>query len=424
MTAQTKAAAIIAAAIGIGAIAIIAVLAMPYIADAITEDNSAFGEFPQNPGYLRATERDFGRLTIFDADTFEVYRTIDLPQAFEGSSHRLERDGKGRIWIGYSQEYTDVFPWNIKEEVRVFSARGDLEHVLDTQCGPPEGGIAFANGYAFIGCIWSGFSAKIVVVDVESMNIVKTLEVRRPHPEIPNPEISDFFLHAVEEVDGSILALGSGGPPADYDAVKPRTRGISIAARIDPETLTVDEYKAEFPPGASIMDAVEVDGVAWLLNSESHIVERPPRVDVYVINPHTLEVLDSFNLDKPYPTWGERGADGYVHIYHMNDIPSDFGVGHLGGVTRINPDTRETDYFQVNNDSTGGNIPGFIAGDFATRDGTPFVVMNDGMNDGLWRVGADGKELVVEQEYSIGVLFAPTGADASQARREERAQAK
>ena len=422
MTAHTKAAAIIAAAIGIGAIAIIAILAMPYIADAITEDNSAFGEFPQNLGYLRATERDFGRLTIFDADTFEVYRTIDLPQAFEGSSHRLERDDKGRIWIGYSQEYTDVFPWNIKEEVRVFSARGDLEHVLDTQCGPPEGGIAFANGYAFIGCIWSGFSAKIVVVDVESMNIVKTLEVWRPHPdpEITDPEIGDFFLDAVEEVDGSILAIGRGHSPADYVGVTPRTNGITIVARIDPETLTVDEYKAELPPGTFAMDAVEVDGAAWLLNSESNIVERPPRVDVYAINPHTLEVLDSFNLDKPYPTWGERGADGYVHIYHMNAIPSDFGVGHLGGVTRINPDTRETEYFQVNN-STGRNAPGFIAGDFATRDdGTPFVVMSDG----LWRVGPDGKELVVEQEFSIGVLFAPTGADASQARRDERTRAK
>ena len=417
MTGQIKAATVI----GIGWIVVMAILAMPYIADAITEDNSAFGEFPQNPGYLRATERDFGRLTIFDADTFEVYRTIDLPQAFEGTSHRLERDDKGRIWIGYSQEYTGVLPWIGKEEVRVFSARGDLEHVLDTQCGPPEGGIAFANGYAFIGCVWSGFSAKIVVVDVESMNIVKTLEVRRPHPEIPNPEISDFFLDAVEEVDGSILALGSGGSPVGYDGVKPRTNGITIVARIDPETLTVDEYKVELEPGSFAMDAVEVNGAAWLLNSNSNIVERSPRVDVYVINPHTLEVLDSFNLDKPYPTWGERGADGYVHIYHMNAIPSDFGVGHLGGVTRINPDTRETDYFQVNNDSTGRNIPGFIAGDFATRDdGTSFVVMSDG----LWRVGADGKELVVEQEYSIGVLFAPTGADASQARRDERTRAK
>ena len=80
MTGQIKtAAAIAAAATGIGLIAIAAILAAPYIADAITEDNSAFGEFPRNPGYLRANDRDFGRLTIFDADTFEVYRTIDLP---------------------------------------------------------------------------------------------------------------------------------------------------------------------------------------------------------------------------------------------------------------------------------------------------------------------------------------------------------
>ena len=399
MTVQIK------AAIAIGAIALMAILAAAYIADAIIEDNGPFGEFPKNPAYLRATDRDFGKLTIFDADTFKVYRTIDLPQAFEGNSHRLERDGKGRIWIGYSQEYTGA--WPVKEEVRVFSAKGDLEHVLDTQCGPPEGGIAFANGYAFIGCIWSGFSAKIVVVDTESMNIVKTLEVRRPHPEIPDPEMSDFFLRAVKEVDGSILAFGIGGPPVGYDEVKPRTNGVTIVARIDPETLTVDEYKAEFPPGATIMDAVEVDGEAWLLNSFSHIVERPPRADVYVMNPHTLAVLDSFNLDKPYPTLGERGADGDVHIYHSNWIPSDFDVGHLGGVTRINPDTRETMYTQVN-DLPRGNAPGYIASDFATRGGTPFVVTSDG----LWRVNGDGrpKELVLEQEYAIGVLFAPPNA--------------
>lgn len=408
MTGQTKT----AMAIGIGWIIVMAILAAPHIADAIIKDNGPFGEFPKNPGYLRATDRDFGKLTIFDADTFEVYRTIDLPQAYEGDSHRLERDGKGRIWIGYSQEYTRALPWLVEEEVRVFSAKGDLEHALDTQCGPPEGGIAFANGYAFIGCIWSGFSAKVVVVNTESMDIVKTLEVQRPHPEIPNPEMSDFFLRAVKEVDGSILVFGSGRPPADYDEVRPQTSGAAIVARIDPETLTVDEYKAVFPPGATIMDAVEVDGAAWLLNSFSHIVERPPRVDVYVINPRTLAVLDSFNLDKPYPTWGERGADGDIYIYHGNGIPSDFDVGHLGGVTRINPDTRESEYAQINR-ATGRNLPGYIASDFAMRGGTPFIVTGGG----LWRVNDDDRprEMMLEQDYSIGVLFAPPSADLASA---------
>ena len=402
MTGQTKA----AMAIGIGWIIVMAILATPYIADAIIKDNGPFGEFPKNPGYLRSNDSGFGKLTIFDADAFKVYRMIDLPPATLGRTHRLERDGKGRIWIGYVEDYTGmIFPRRVKSEVRVFSAKGDLEHVLDTQCGPPDGGIAFANGYAFIGCP----SSEIAVADIESMDIVKTLEIRRPHPWMG---INDFSMQSVEEVDGSILALGVGYPPEDYDEVRPQTSGAAVVARIDPETLTVDEYKAEFPPGATIMDAVEVDGAAWLLNSFSHIVERPPRVDVYVINPHTLAVLDSFNLDKPYPTWGERGADGDVYIYHSNGIPSDFDVGHLGGVTRINPDTRESEYAQINS-ATGRNAPGYIADDFAMRGGTPFVVTGSG----LWRVNGDDRprEIMLEQDYSIGVLFAPPSADLASA---------
>ena len=94
-------------------------------------DSGPFGDFPENPGYLRATDGEFGKLTIFDADTFEIYRTVDVPPALEGESHRLERDDRGRIWIGFSQEYTGVW-WN-KEEVRVFSAEGELEHEVPSK---------------------------------------------------------------------------------------------------------------------------------------------------------------------------------------------------------------------------------------------------------------------------------------------------
>ena len=37
-------------------------------------DSGPHGDFPENPGYLRATSSDFGKLVIFDADTFEIYR--------------------------------------------------------------------------------------------------------------------------------------------------------------------------------------------------------------------------------------------------------------------------------------------------------------------------------------------------------------
>ena len=296
----------------------IGLVALAFVAACGGGDGGARGTLPENIGYLRATDGSFGKLTIFDADTFEVYRTLDLPQALPGDSHRLERDDKGRIWIGYSQEYTSALPGRMKEEVLIYSADGELEHVVDTRCGPPEGGIAFANGYAFIGCVASGFKARVVVVDTQTMEIVKTIEGIRPE----GPGLSDRFFHqffaaAVEEVDGAILIIGKGRPPRNYDKVTNHLSGVAMVAAIDLETLTTRGYNTEFPPGSKVLDAIEVDGKAWLLNSYSHIAERPPRTDVYVIDPKTLEIVDNFNLPHPYPVWG-RNVDGTVYIFHRS----------------------------------------------------------------------------------------------------------
>ena len=78
----------------------IGLVALAFVSACGGGDGGARGTLPENIGYLRATDGSFGKLTIFDADTFEVYRTLDLPQALPGDSHRLERDDKGRIWIG------------------------------------------------------------------------------------------------------------------------------------------------------------------------------------------------------------------------------------------------------------------------------------------------------------------------------------
>ena len=230
------------------------------------------------------------------------------------------------------------------------------------------------------------------------MEIVKTLEVGRPHPEIP--DFSDFFAATVEEVAGSILVLGRGKPPLGYDRVTSSRGGVAIVARIDPDTLTVHNYKAEFAPGSKILDVVEVDGMAWLLNSWSHIPERPPRTDIYVIDPVTLEIVDSFNLPKPYPVWGKIGADGYVYIYHKGD----FDAGEWGGVTRIDPVTRETEYTKINDPERG-----FSAWGFDVYRGQPCIVLRSG----LWCMNDDGSiDLNLSQESSIGVLFAPSSGEA------------
>ena len=59
----------------------------------------------------------------------------------------------------------------------VFSPDGDLLHDIDLGCAPPDGGIDFANGYAFVDCTASGFFGRLYVIDLESLDIVKEFDV-------------------------------------------------------------------------------------------------------------------------------------------------------------------------------------------------------------------------------------------------------
>ena len=235
-------------------------------------DSGPYGDFPENPGYLRATSADFGKLVVFDADTFEIYRTVDVPR---GRSQHIDKDDQGRVWIGYTQGMdTGIMPWMLKSETRVLSKEGELVHVIE-KCAA-DAGVAFAAGYAFMGCR----NHYVEVVDTESMEIVKSLEVQ--YPDLYVPRLNGLYIWAVEEVAGSILVIGTVSPASDYDSLTPQWSPVTIVARIDPDTLTVQDYKAELPPGSRVLDAVEVNGNAWLLNSLSHIPERPPRADIYL----------------------------------------------------------------------------------------------------------------------------------------------
>ena len=103
---------------------------------------------------------------MFNADTFEVYRAVEVPPAGIDYSHRLEFGPADRIWFGYSQIGVDDITKTFedgklhmtkteaggKDRVLVFSPEGELEHELDIGCSPPDTGIAFAEGYAFIAC--------------------------------------------------------------------------------------------------------------------------------------------------------------------------------------------------------------------------------------------------------------------------------
>lgn len=133
--------------------AMAAAIAWGLAAGACSYQSAPEKPLPANLGYLRSAEwTESGHLTVFDADTFEIYRTVEIPQSQEYVSNRMELDNKGRIWLSYTQDGLGRLPWFIKTEVLVFSPGGELLHSLEPQCGPVMD-IAIAKGRAFLLCL-------------------------------------------------------------------------------------------------------------------------------------------------------------------------------------------------------------------------------------------------------------------------------
>ena len=256
---------------------------------------------PANPGYLRASDGTSSRLIIFDANTFEVHRSVKFPPSYIHHAHSLEMDHKGRIWAGYIEPCPDwigCWPWDQRKGVAIFSPVGGRLHSRDLLCGA-QGDMTFANGYAFIGC------ARVVeVVDVETLAVVKRIEWEVPHSD--RHREGYWRMTTIEEINGSILMIMRGPPPEGYGKLTNSASGVASVGVIDPETLTVRGSLNSLEPGSRISDAVEVDGKAWLFNELSHIVERPPRMDVYVMDPQSVEIVDSF-ISRSHSRGGPAG---------------------------------------------------------------------------------------------------------------------
>ena len=290
-------------------------------------------DFPENPGYLRAKEGRSSRLVIFDADTFEVHRRVKFPPSYKAHSHRSEMDPLGCIWVGYTEPCRGLMGCWLRDQRKgaaVFSPEGDRLYDLDV-CGV-EGGIAFANGYAFIGC-----GRMVHVVDTDTLAVVTRINWQ--HPGVQG-EAPYWRMATIEEIDGSILIFMRGPPPEGYGKLTNSSSGVTSIAAIDPDTITVRRNQPVLEPVSLISDAVEVDGKAWAFNELSHIKERPPRVDVYVMDPRTLDIVDRFNLENPFPKWARRHADGSIHIFHQVSGERSRRAGFRSGITRMDPTTR------------------------------------------------------------------------------------
>ena len=354
---------------------------------------------PPNVGYLRSSHPFGSPFTVFNADTFEVYRRVELPRASIGPSHRLEFGPAGRIWLGYTQLGVDDLKLRGggTEGVLVLSPEGELEHELEIACSPPDTGIAFAGGYAFIGCASSGFSGRVVVMDAVTLEVVKVFD--KVHPPGEDIDETPFYITAVEEVAGQILVIGYGRPPKGYQRVTNHSAAYTRVGVIDPKTLTIRGYLTGLEPGMRALNVLEVDGMAWLFNMFSHLEERAPRTDVYVMDPRSVEIVDQFNLEQPFPKWAEFGDEDVIFIYHGAPSRMIHGVQYWRGITRLDLETRQ-EQFTAAPEMVGVFGMGVYRNrPCLARDGNPDV-------GGLWCMNSDGSfERSVPQEWAVGVKF-------------------
>ena len=366
---------------------------------------------PAHVGYLRSSHAFGSRFTVFNADTFEVYRAVDLPPASIGLSHRLEFDPDGRVWLGYTQIGVDEITKDLEfgkdpltiamaggqDRVLVFSPEGELEHELDIGCSPPDTGIAFAGGYAFIGCAASGFYGQVVIMDTATMEVVKVFDEVYP----PGEDIlqTPFYITAVEEVAGQILVVGDGSPPKEYQALTNHSAAYTRVGVIDPETLTMRGYLTGLEPGLRVLSVLEVDGMAWLFNAFSHLEERPPRTDVYVMDPESVEIVDRFNLEHPFPKMAEYGDEGVMFIYHRSPGEKINGVWYPTGITRLDLETRQERFMAAPEMTNAYGMGVYRNRPCLAIDGGPDI-------GGLWCMNSDGTfERSLPQQYAVGVRF-------------------
>ena len=350
---------------------------------------------PPNVGYLRSSHPFGSPFTVFNADTFEVYRRVELPRANIGPSHRLEFGPAGRIWLGYSHATVDDLKrrGGGEDRVLVFSPEGELERELDIGCTLTDTGIAFAGGYAFIGCSGTG----VVVMDAATLEVVKVFD--EVHP--PGEDIYEigFFITAVEEVAGQILVIGDGWPPKGYERVTNHSAAYTKVGVIDPETLIIRGYLTGLEPGLRVLNVLEVDGMAWLFNIFSHLEERPPRTDVYVMDPRSVEIVDQFNLEQPFPTWAEFGDEDVMFIYHGAPSSMIHGVQYWRGITRLDLETRQERFTAAPEMVNVYGMGVYRNRPCLARDGNPDV-------GGLWCMNSDGSfERSLPQEWAVGVKF-------------------
>ncbi|MFN8488668.1 MAG: hypothetical protein U0350_13795 [Caldilineaceae bacterium] len=235
---------------------------------------------PARPLYvstISAGKLGINQLILVNPTTWQVARQVPL---LSEAPYDLSRDPQGRIWLGYSEDH----------RVQIFAPDGRLLKTL-TICLDPYLTIHFAAGHAFIPCLQSGFYASVVVVDLQSLEQVKQLDIRI--------DGDNFMLLATAGNEAYFSMMGNGNKNNRVVLVDTHTLSILIPILIPYGDLrTILPYQGHF---------LLLNG-----NPDSQTKERQ---DLVIVDITKSPMVQTEQMPTSGALWGALKGDT-LYIYH------------------------------------------------------------------------------------------------------------
>lgn len=253
-------------------------------------------------------------LYIVDPANWQIVRRIRLPRkTFQPT---IARDPSGRIWIGLGED----------ENLLVFSPTGRQEKKLKT-CFSPIGGTYFANGRAFVVCSLFGFTAQVDVFDLDTFELIKSIELVGIDP--TNPDY--LAIPGSGATNGEYVVVGGG----IGNSTVPSLEGpLAIATIINSTTMEIEEQM--ILERTSLSDIFVHDDIFYIQNNNAKEYSGIEEEALLA-----LQVPENTVTRYPLPHYAaKRGAimEHQLFSYHTT---WNWSQEPYDALTQINLDTKE-----------------------------------------------------------------------------------
>jgi len=239
---------------------------------------------PAHPLYVLTVsvgKLGINQLVIVDPLSWQVTQQVPLLNV---SPDNLSRDPQGRIWMGYSED----------QRVQVFAPDGRLLKTL-TACLDPYLTIHFAAGRAFIPCLKSGFYAAMVVVDLQSLEIVKQVDIRI--------DGDNFMLLSAGGDEAYFIMMGNGNK---------RNRVVLV------DTHTLAPLNPILIPYGDLRKILPYHGHFLLLNGNPDS-QTKERQDLVILDNVKSPMVQTEQMAAPGALWGDLEGD-VLYTYHNAEL--------------------------------------------------------------------------------------------------------